>query len=252
VRAILTYHSIDDSGSPISCRRDAFVRHVAWFASRRVRVVGIAELLAMPPSADGLAITFDDAFENFTEFAAPRLLAHGLPVTLFPVTDRVGHSNTWSRGANVPALPLLTWDGLADLHGKGVSIGSHTRTHPHLTRISRSALYDEVQGSAELIAKAIGAHPSVFAYPYGSVDATVAGVVARTYAHACTTEFQVIDGGVQAAWLPRLDAFYFQQPGRLELWGTPTFGRFVERRQRLRRIRRAPAAIARGLRDLTR
>ena len=30
MRAILTYHSIDASGSPISCAPDAFGRHVSW------------------------------------------------------------------------------------------------------------------------------------------------------------------------------------------------------------------------------
>ena len=38
MRAILTYHSIDESGSPISVDPDAFRRHVRWLASGRVRV----------------------------------------------------------------------------------------------------------------------------------------------------------------------------------------------------------------------
>ena len=38
MRAVLTYHSIDDSGSPISVRRDAFQRHVKWLASGQVAV----------------------------------------------------------------------------------------------------------------------------------------------------------------------------------------------------------------------
>jgi hypothetical protein len=32
------------------------------------------------------------------------------------------------------------------------------------------------------------------------------------------------------AQLPRLDAFYFQEPGLLESWGTPRFETFIRRR----------------------
>ena len=252
MRAILTYHSIDDSGSPISCRRDSFERHVAWFASRRVPVVTISELLSMPAGSDAVAITFDDAFENFGSVAAPRLLAHGIPVTVFAVTDRVGQVNTWGGGDDIPRLPLLSWDKLAALHRNGVDIGSHTRTHPDLSTLSPAALLDEIQGSAEVIENRVGARPSIFAYPYGSVDAASAAMVSATYRYGCTTEFRSIQNGLQAPRLPRLDAFYFQQPGLLESWGTATFDRFVSRRRQLRRIRRAPVAIAHRLRALAR
>ena len=252
MRAILTYHSIDDSGSAISCSREAFLRHVAWFSSAQVPVVSIPELLEMPDSADGLSITFDDGFQNFGDFAAPRLLALGVPVTVFAVTDRVGHSNAWSGTSDIPRLPLLTWEQLAALHGAGVQIGSHTRTHPDLTRLSPAAMRDEIHGSADVIEANIGAHPSVFAYPYGSVDGTIATIVADSYQHACTTEFKSIDDSVQTARLPRLDAYYFGQPGMLESWGTTTFDRFLARRHQLRQIRRAPVAMARRWRELTR
>jgi peptidoglycan/xylan/chitin deacetylase (PgdA/CDA1 family) len=247
MRAILTYHSIDDSGSPISCARAAFERHVAWLASGRVRVTTLDALAAVPAEIDAVALTFDDAFLNFGDIAAPRLLAHGLPATVFAVTDAVGTTNAWGGIAprTVPHLPLLGWDALGALSARGVRVGSHTRTHRDLTGASDHALADELGGSADALQAALGLRPDTFAYPYGYVDDRVAAAAAATYAYACTTEFRVIDGPVQPAWLPRLDAYYLQQPGTLDLWGTPAFDRFVRRRHALRRLRRGPGAIVR-------
>ena len=50
MKAILTYHSVDDSGSAVSVSPDAFRRHVRWLASERVRVVTVPQLPALPPA----------------------------------------------------------------------------------------------------------------------------------------------------------------------------------------------------------
>ena len=95
MRAILTYHSIDDSGSPISVAPEEFRAHVRWLSSGLVRVVPLAELVTLPPEEEAVAITFDDAFQNFASVAAPLLYEHGLPATLFVVSGRVGRDNAW-------------------------------------------------------------------------------------------------------------------------------------------------------------
>ena len=88
MRAILMYHSIDTSGSTVSCHPDAFDRHVRWLSSGRVAVTSIEGLLALPSSMDAVAITFDDGFVNFRDIAAPRLLANGLTSTVFVVSEQ--------------------------------------------------------------------------------------------------------------------------------------------------------------------
>src|SRR5689334_5253011 len=176
MRAILTYHSIDTSGSPISCHPDAFDRHLKWLTSGRVRVTSVDELITLPSSADAVAITFDDGFVNFAEIAAPRLLEHGLPVTVFVVADRVGSSNMWDArpAAIVPHLPLLDWPALVRLNEHGVTLGAHSRTHRDLTRIGATDLEDEIQGARERIEDRTGYRPTLFAYPYGRTNAASA------------------------------------------------------------------------------
>ena len=69
MKAILTYHSIDPSGSPISVSPDAFEAHVRWLSTGRVRVVPLEELGQLSADVDAVAITFDDGFENFSTHA---------------------------------------------------------------------------------------------------------------------------------------------------------------------------------------
>jgi len=56
MRAILTYHSVDETGSVISIEERTFRRHVAWLAKGNVRVVPLQEIAGVPPDEDAVAI----------------------------------------------------------------------------------------------------------------------------------------------------------------------------------------------------
>ena len=167
MKAILTYHSIDSSGSPVSCDPESFERHLCFYSSGRVRVTTLTDLVSLPDDADAIAITFDDAFVNFGEYAAPRLLDRGLPVTAFVVSDHVGGTNAWGGSAErgIPHLPLLAWPRLRALSASGVDLGAHTRTHCDLERVEDDRLEDEVRGCADVMAQETGIRPDTFAYP---------------------------------------------------------------------------------------
>jgi len=224
VRAILTYHSIDASGSPISIDAASFGRHLDFLASGRVRVVPLEQVLEVS-SGDALAITFDDGLANFASEAWPRLRERGLPATLFVVSGQVGSDNAWQgrHDARVPRLKLLDWEELGKLAADGLELGSHSRTHPHFDTISEAQLVDELEGSAEDLLRLAGSRPQSFCYPYGSLDERSVARVARTYRRACTTELALLEESDCVHRLPRLDAFYFRGPGRLEAWGEFSF-----------------------------
>lgn len=242
MRAILTYHSIDDSGSPISVPADVFAEHVQWLTNGGPRVLPLDELLARDTSdpGDAVALTFDDGFANFAD-AADRLLAEGLPVTLFVVTGRVGRTNAWQdqpqRG--IPTLPLLDWPALEALVQRGVSIGAHTRTHPRLTALSDTEIEDELDGCANELEQRLGARPKHLAYPYGAVDARVATLAGRRFSSSLTTRFAAVPDAVSRTEVPRLDMFYFRQPDALARWGTKSFSRRLWSIGVRRRIREA-------------
>lgn len=239
MRAILTYHSLDDSGSPISLEAAAFRAHMRFLASGAVRVVPIAELLAVPASQDAVALTFDDGFANFDTIARPVLSDLGLPATLFVVADHIGGTNAWGGMSqeHIPTLPLMDWDALGRALDAGVTIGAHTRRHRDLTTLSPAAIEDEVAGGVEILAARMGPRPSTFAYPYGRWNEAALMAARDVFDVACTTELRLVEDGEDRALLPRLDAWYFRRPGQLEAWGTPAFRRRVWLRAQGRRVR---------------
>ena len=240
MRAILTYHSIDESGSVISISEEVFREQIAWLARSHVRVVTLDTLMRMHSDADAVALTFDDAFVSFGDVAAPLLADHGMPSTLCVVADAAGKTNRWPERPNrgVPELPLLGWDALGRLQAQGVEIGGHTRTHVNLARLTNSRLQDEVVGGAERIKREIGYTPAAFAYPYGAINDAAVAIVASRFAWGCTTEMRWVSQNEARALLPRIDMFYLRKHGQLERWGTARFRYHLGWRAGARLVRR--------------
>lgn len=246
MRAVLTYHSVDRTGSPVSLDPGTFRRHVEWLSEGPIRVTDVDTLLQMPDDADAVALTFDDGFRNFATEAWPLLREHGLPVTLFVVPERVGGDNRWrDRGdEGIPELELLDWSDLRRLAEEGVRLASHGMSHAPLVGLPAEPVRRELVDSRDLIHERTGVLPRGFAYPYGVSDAFVRRVAAACYDWACTTELTPLGPGDRRFALPRLDAFYFRDVDRLEAWGSR---RFRWRLRLLRAARRARSAMRDGV-----
>lgn len=242
MRAVLTYHSIDSSGSAISISEGDFRRHVTWLASGRVRVVPLDAIATLEGDDDAVALTFDDAFQNFGTIAAPLLEEHSLPATLFVVTELAGGTNAWQlrQGpATIPVMPLLDWSGIAVVAQRGITIGSHGRTHRPLTSLDADDLSDELHGSALDLKRELGMTPTTFCYPYGDASARERDEAAHVYRMAVTADLRALDNSDDIYMLPRLDAYYLRQERRLERFGTPAFARYLRLREHGRRLRKS-------------
>jgi peptidoglycan/xylan/chitin deacetylase (PgdA/CDA1 family) len=248
MRAILTYHSIDDSGSVLSTAPATFRSHIQSLARGTTRVVALDTLLSVPAGGDAVAITFDDGFLNFATEAWPVLRDHGFPATLFVVTDRAGGTNDWNRARSpaAPELPLLGWDALGALAEEGVQLGGHGRTHADLRRLAPLAVADEVGGAAARIRSETGVSPAAFAYPFGSYTGAVAEAVRQVYAIGCTTELRPLRPREDPCLLPRLDAYYLRSAGSLDGWGSTRLQHRLWVRDRARRFRQRLMSIAGG------
>ena len=155
MRAILTYHSIDSSGSPISISEESFRGHIRFFGSGRVRVVPLAELAALPDETDAVTLTFDDGFLNFTSAVLPSLAHLGFPATVF-VAEPLGRDTIMETRladqvvtAKVPGLVSLepgtpVWLGVDanQLHVFDKHTGNAIRfaRHDQLTTMDTSRL----------------------------------------------------------------------------------------------------------------
>jgi peptidoglycan/xylan/chitin deacetylase (PgdA/CDA1 family) len=239
VKAILTYHSVDRSGSVISIEPSAFEQHVRWLASGNVQVVPLDQLLALPNHQHAVSLTFDDAYVNFAAEAWPRLKREKLPVTLFVPTAFVGRANDWGAlpGGSMPQLPILDWPELRRVQDEGVTLGGHSRTHPDLRLLDKRRLHDEVVGSLDDLQQQTGRRPDAFAFPYGFLNETSAVAVRDACRWGCTTRLAPLAGNEEPHLLPRLDAYYLQGPGRLESFGSLLFRQYIRARAGLRAVR---------------
>lgn len=78
-------------------------------------------------------------------------------------------------GIDVPATPTgdfisVGWERINEMVAQGLNIGSHTISHPILSRISTEAQIRELKESADIIEKKTGTRPSGICYPYGMPD----------------------------------------------------------------------------------
>jgi peptidoglycan/xylan/chitin deacetylase (PgdA/CDA1 family) len=211
VRAILTFHGVDPSGSVLSIAPRELESLLEALERRGFAIVPLDAIAAGTAPEDAVSLTFDDGFASVHDAALPVLRAAGPPASLFLTTGFLGRDNRWpGQPSFAPVFPLLDWKGVEALARAGVTIEAHTVHHPDLRRLSDAALEDELAGCDDAIEKRIGRAPRAFAYPYGFVDERVAGAARRRYGCAVTTELAALRGGEDPHRLPRLDAFYLR------------------------------------------
>jgi peptidoglycan/xylan/chitin deacetylase (PgdA/CDA1 family) len=171
-----------------------------------------------------VAVTFDDAFLSARQ-AVERLLDAGVPATIFVATGHVGGTNAWNGqpDAGIPIAPLMGWQDLEDLRARGAEMAPHTRRHRRLTAVTDGQLDEELLGSLDDLQQRLGTASPHFAYPYGDVDDRVARRTARHFQWAHTADFRPLSAEDSPHRLPRLDMYYFKQPGALDSWGTQRF-----------------------------
>jgi peptidoglycan/xylan/chitin deacetylase (PgdA/CDA1 family) len=98
----------------------------------------------------------------------------------------------------------MDWDELGSLAAAGWEVGSHTVSHPMLTRVGDEALAGELGESRAAVEAALGRPCRSLAYPYGDFDARVAeGARAAGYDAAGTLFPGRIPGAPALEW-PRV------------------------------------------------
>ena len=214
MRAILTFHGVDSSGSVLSVSGSQLASLVGAIRASGHEIVPLCDLLdGASTTRDAVALTFDDGVVSVAEAGAPMLEDLGAPATLFLTTGRVGLDNGWpSQPPAVRRLPMMTWRQIEGLHAKGWAIEAHSVTHPDLRTLSADALDDELGRPVDDIRRRIGVAPTVLAYPYGAHDRRVEEHAGRHYRHAVTTAFRPLRREEAPHRVPRLDACYLRTP----------------------------------------
>lgn len=167
---VLRYHSVPKE------KRSSFAKQMDELA-RRAKPVRADVPVPNLAGEHYVSVTFDDAYQNVLDTALPELAKRGIPATVFVVSGALGGVPSWEDySSNTdPAMydPILTEDQLRKLSPDLVQIGSHTRTHPMLTRLSEKEAREQLVGSRTRLQEIIGRDVKLFSFPYGAYDDNV-------------------------------------------------------------------------------
>jgi len=210
MKVIITFHSIDTSGSVLSYPPKAFAGLLDALGESNLPILGLDELLRAE-TKKGIAITFDDGMRSLYNEALPVLRDHAVPSHLYLTTSAVGKSNRWpTQPEAAPGFDMLTWDEIEQLHDSRVFIDSHTHNHPDMRKLDKGEMEQECEIADDLIEKRLGRRPQYFAYPYGYKNETVCNFARNRYKAVVTTELGTLGRHEDSAKLPRLDSYYLQ------------------------------------------
>ena len=237
---VITYHSIDDSGSIVSTSPTVFRRQMQFLNENGFRTLTLAELVRSIDSNEAfpdkrVVLTFDDGFENFHSQAFPVLQEYGFDSTVFLVAGHCGQYNDWE--GNPPKLPrsrLLSWSQVKELSLSGVNFGSHTLTHPDLTRIPYESAETEMSESRKKIEDMTGLPVEDFAYPYGRFDGPVKQIAERFFSTACSTRLGKAAHSSGRYAIERIDSYYLTRRFIYERLPRRSFDRYIGCRNGLR------------------
>jgi peptidoglycan/xylan/chitin deacetylase (PgdA/CDA1 family) len=175
---ILCYHGVSDAWThSLGVRPRALELQVRSLLRRGYRPVGASEAVTGRPRL--LHVTFDDAYRNVdaglqildrlsvsaTVFACPAYADDGRPLDVPEVAD--------AAAAHPEHMATMTWDDLAAIAERGVEVGSHTLTHPHLPQLTDEDLRRELLESRRRMEDVLGRSCRYLAYPYGDDDERV-------------------------------------------------------------------------------
>jgi peptidoglycan/xylan/chitin deacetylase (PgdA/CDA1 family) len=164
-----------------------FGQQLAWLRDHGLRGVSVSTLLAARRAGEGrglVGLTFDDGYADFISYAMPELAACGFGATVFPIAGLLGGQNDWDERG--PRKALMTGQQVKEASAAGIEIGSHGLRHVALPGIGDDELAAEVSRSRALLQDAGSQDVTGFCYPYGHLDARVAGAVqAAGYGYAC-------------------------------------------------------------------
>jgi peptidoglycan/xylan/chitin deacetylase (PgdA/CDA1 family) len=173
-----------NEGWEFTISSESFERHLLELRRWRYEFISLSELvysikkLGREPRKVAV-ITFDDGWRDNYEFALPILRDLNIPACFFITTD-ILHSNFKENRK-------MSVDNLRELLHEGMEIGSHTRRHPDLTKVSEGEATIEISNSKTDLEKALGCPVNFFAYPGGAFNRKIVTLVKEAgYSAACS------------------------------------------------------------------
>jgi len=167
--SVLMYHRFGENKYPTTnIKMDQFSDHIKELIKTKYNVIKIQDGLNAIQNISlvkdrSVIITIDDAYSSVFNNAWPILKKYGLPFTLFVSTDVIDNKTPG----------YMSWEEIRILRDNGVTIGSQTKSHPHMHNLNENQIVKELEFSNSRFVQEIGSKPEIFAYPYGEYNLNV-------------------------------------------------------------------------------
>jgi len=131
-------------------------------------------------------LTFDDGFDGVHDRALPIIKEFNGKATAFVLGDRSVKTNFWDEREGFPGAALMDSEKVLELAESGFEIGSHSMTHPDLTKVDSEKAWDEIVRSKEALESLVKAPLISFAYPFGACNPVLEDMVRKAgYLYGC-------------------------------------------------------------------
>jgi len=226
---VLCYHAVSDTWpAALSVRPRRLEAQLDFLLRRGYRGATFHDAVTSQPAGRTVVVTFDDAFRSVLDHAFPILEQAGIPGTVFVPTRFPDDGrplgwpgiDQWAATPHAHELAGLSWEQLGTLAHAGWEIGSHSRTHPRLTRLDDAALAAELADSRAACERGTGTACRSVAYPYGDVDRRVAGA-ARAAGYSAGAALPDRPGPAAPLAWPRVGVWHTDRLWRFALKASP-------------------------------
>ena len=136
--SFIMYHRFGDSRFPsTNIKKEQFIEHINELLKPKYNVISIEKaLLAIneiePVNDRSVVITIDDAYSSVYKYAWPIFKKHNLPFTLFVSTDVIDNKTPG----------YMNWEQIRTLRDHGDTIGSQTKSHPHMFKLTKEKIIE--------------------------------------------------------------------------------------------------------------
>lgn len=181
---ILMYHHIRDFNDPndkigtnLSVSPKKFAEQLDLIKSEGYTTITFNNLDTGNIPTKPILLTFDDGYENFYQNAYFELKKRGMVGTTFIITNNIGKNE------------YMNEKEIKEIAANGIEIGSHTLSHPDLSKLSSDRAEKEISNSKKTLESLTNNQIISFCYPSGKFSEETTQILKNAgYKYAVTTK----------------------------------------------------------------
>lgn len=161
---ILIYHSVNPEHQ-WSISPQTFEKQIKFLTSN-YQVLSLKDFFNFQDNS--FVITFDDGYEDNYLHALPILKKYNCKATFFICTGFVSQEIDITKDWDFyKGLSPMTAEQIQEMKEQGMDFGSHTHSHPILSKIPLEEAKKEIHKSKVILEDILGEKINLFVYPFG-------------------------------------------------------------------------------------